>query len=672
MNSITKKDAGSGRLRIPRFSVILTLFATFLMGFYACSTTDQVQAPQEELLTPIHEIPAPSEDPRVGLAAGLFDAEEAIWNMNLLSNTPPPSDFVGSTNSDLAFYEHYAIQGNYNGFIIWDISDPANPDVVIDFLCPASQSDVSVYENLLFVSGEGLGGRLDCGTEGVESAVSDERLRGIRIFDISNIQEPEYLANVQTCRGSHTHSVLKDPDDDENIYIYVSGSATVRPEEELPGCTSAFPDEDPDSPLFRIEVIQVPLDDPASAAIANSPRIFENLEAPPTREMTEEQRQELEAARERGAFIGMYRGEERIIRGYMIRDFLQQIVEERGGSGQPTAADSTELRERLTEFIDARLARGGESSQALGPNQCHDITLYPDIGRAGGACEGYGLLLDISDPLNPVRIDAVADSNFAYWHSATFNNDGSTVLFTDEWGGGGQPKCRAEDPMEWGANAIYSINSNNEMRFESYYKMPAPQTAQENCVAHNGSLIPIPGRDIMVQSWYQGGVSVFDYTDPKNPIEIAFHDRGPISADQMASGGSWSIYWYNGVLVNSEISRGLDIFQLSPSPYLTENEIAASRTVELNQFNPQGQVQFNWPASYALAHAYLDQMSRNRDMTAAEISAARRSLHEAEQRSGSRKGAVLRSLAEKIESQASGSSEKVTKFTETVRNLASM
>lgn len=672
MNSITKKDIGSGRLQIPRFSVILTLFATFLMGFYACSTTDQVQAPQEELLTPIHEIAAPSEDPRVGLAAGLFDAEEAIWNMNLLSKTPPPSDFVGSTNSDLAFYDHYAIQGNYNGFVIWDISDPANPEVAVDFLCPASQSDVSVYENLLFVSGEGLGGRLDCGTEGVESAVSDERLRGIRIFDISNIQEPEYLANVQTCRGSHTHSILEDPDDDENIYVYVSGSATVRPEEELPGCTSAFPDEDPDSPLFRIEVIQVPLDDPASAAIANSPRIFEDLEAPPTREMTAEERQELEAAREEGAFIGMYRGEERVIRGYMIRDFLQQIVEERGGTGQPTAADSTELRERLTEFIDARLAPGGESSRALGPNQCHDITLYPDIGRAGGACEGYGLLLDISDPLNPVRIDAVADSNFAYWHSATFNNDGSTVLFTDEWGGGGQPKCRAEDPMEWGANAIYSINSDNEMRFESYYKMPAPQTAQENCVAHNGSLIPIPGRDIMVQSWYQGGVSVFDYTDPKKPIEIAYHDRGPVSADQMASGGSWSIYWYNGVLVNSEISRGLDIFQLSPSPYLTENEIAASRTVELNQFNPQGQVQFNWPASYALAHAYLDQISRNREMSVAEITAARRSLQEAEQRSGSRKSAVLRSLAEKIESQASASSEKVTKFAETVRGLASL
>lgn len=664
-------------VRIPNLTLLILITAVGVL-IHACSSTDQAQSPSdspsqtEELLTPIHEIPAPTDDPRVGLSAGLFDAEEAIWNMELLSTTPPPSDFIGSTNSDLAFKDNYAIQGNYNGFIVWDISNPEQPELVVDFLCPASQSDVSVYENLLFVSGEGLGGRLDCGTQGVESAVSEERLRGIRIFDISNIKEPEYIANVQTCRGSHTHSVLKDPDDDENIYVYVSGSATVRPEEELPGCTSAFPDEDPDSPLFRIEIIQVPLDDPASAAIANSPRIFEDLKAPPMRQLSEEEQRELEQARERGAFIGMYRGRERVIRSYMIRDFLQQIVEERGGTGSPTAADSTVLRERLNEFIDERLRPGGESSQALGPNQCHDITLYPEIGLAGGACEGYGLLLDISDPLNPERIDAVADSNFAYWHSATFNNEGSTVLFTDEWGGGGQPKCRAEDPMEWGANAIYTINSDNKMEFASYYKMPAPQTVQENCVAHNGSLIPIPGRDIMVQSWYQGGISVFDYTDPARPIEIAFHDRGPVSAEQMASGGSWSIYWYNGVLVNSEISRGLDILQLEPSPYLTANEIAASRTVELQQFNPQGQLHFSWPASYALAHAYLDQISRDRALSAEEITMARQHLNDSESRSGNRRGRMLTELADRIESLTDGGSEKVMSFTETVRELATM
>ncbi|MDZ7690347.1 MAG: hypothetical protein U5K69_04225 [Balneolaceae bacterium] len=200
--------------------------------------------------------------PREGLKAGLFDAEEAIWNLNMLSQTRPPKDFIGVTNSDLAFKDNYAFQGNYNGFMAWDISNPGNPSLVVDFLCPASQSDVSVYGNLLFVSGEGLGGRLDCGTEGVDKTVSEKRLRGIRIFDISDIKNPEYISNVQTCRGSHTHSVLKDPEDNENVYDDVSGSAPVRPEEELPGCSAAMPEDDPNSALFRIEVIKVLLDSP--------------------------------------------------------------------------------------------------------------------------------------------------------------------------------------------------------------------------------------------------------------------------------------------------------------------------------------------------------------------------------------------------------------------------
>ena len=671
MNSIENSNGVFVRPARARYTAILILLASALMGLYACSTTEQMQAPTEELLTPIQQISAPAEDPRVGLAAGLFDAEEAIWNMDMLSTTPPPADFVGSTNSDLAFYKNYAIQGNYNGFIIWDITNPEKPKVAVDFLCPASQSDVSIYENLLFVSGEGLGGRLDCGTEGVDEAISQDRLRGIRIFDISNIQEPEYLANVQTCRGSHTHSVLKDPNDDENVYIYVSGSAPVRPAEEMPECVNAMPEEDPNSSLFRIEVIKVPLNNPQDAAIASSPRIFEDLEAPPTHSLSPADLKRIREAEEQGAFVVEIGGSPRVIPDRFVNQLMGNVMEERGNeTGEPTAADSAALREQLPEIVAQMFGNG--DNEERGPNQCHDITLYPEIGLAGGACEGYGLLLDIKDPLNPQRIDAVADSNFAYWHSATFNNDGSTVLFTDEWGGGGQPKCRADDPMEWGANAIFSINDKNEMIFESYYKMPASQTEQENCVAHNGSMIPIPGRDIMVQSWYQGGISVFDYTDPKNPVEIAFHDRGPISADQMALAGSWSIYWYNGVLVNSEISRGLDIFQLKPSAYLTENEISASRTVELDQFNPQGQLRFSWPASYALAHAYLDQISRNRDLSAEEITAARQSLIESEQRSGRRQANMLRDLAERIDSQSVPGSEKITQFIETVRNLSEM
>ncbi|REL38515.1 hypothetical protein DYD21_00780 [Rhodohalobacter sp. SW132] len=651
--------------------LLLTFAAIF--GVYSCASSDITQQENDQpTIQPLSEIERPSPDPRVGLQAGLFDAEETIWNLNLLSATPPPEAFLGSWGTDLAFKDNYAIQGNYDGFIVWNISDPANPEVAIDFKCPASQSDVSVYGDLLFVSGEGLGGRLDCGTEGVRETVSADRLRGIRIFDISDMYNPEYIANVQTCRGSHTHSVLVDPNDDENVYVYVSGSAPVRPEEELPGCTTAFPDEDPDSPLFRIEVIKVPLANPQDAAIANSPRIFDGLEAPPVRELTAEEQERIEQAREQGRFVGEMMGRERVIPNGMARGFLQRLVSERDGEGEPTAADSAALQERLPEFIDEMLAARGRGSEALGPNQCHDITLYPEIGLAGGACEGLGLLLDISDPVNPVRIDAVADSNFSYWHSATFNNDGTTVLFTDEWGGGTQPKCREEDPYEWGANAIYSIE-NGEMVFQSYFKMDAPQTETENCVAHNGSMIPIPDRDIMVQSWYQGGINVFDFTDPKNPVEIAFHDRGPISAERVETGGSWSIYWYNGYLVNSEIARGLDIFELVPSEFITQNEIDAMHTVSMDYFNPQGQPKYSFPSSFALAKAYLDQLERNRELDISAINSIRRGVQEAENTNGSAQRRMLTELAGELENHAGSSSngDKVTKIANTLRDLAS-
>ena len=215
-------------------------------------------------------------------------------------------------------------------------------------------------------------------------------------------------------------------------------------------------------------------------------------------------------------------------------------------------------------------------------NQCHDITVFPEIGLAAGACSGNGILLDICDPVNPVRLDQVVDKNFAYWHSATFNNDGTKVIFTDEWGGGTRPRCRATDLPTWGADAIFDI-VDRKLRFEGYYKMPAPQTEQENCVAHNGSLIPVPGRDIMVQAWYQGGVSVFDFTDSANPVEIAFFDRGPIDAKQLVSGGYWSTYWYNGHIYGAEIARGIDVFRLKPSEHLSQNEIDAATLVRIDR-----------------------------------------------------------------------------------------
>ncbi len=610
---------------------------------------------------------APSPDPRVGLGAGLFDAEEAIWNMNMLSTTPPPEDFVGVTNSDLAFKDNYVFQGNYNGVIIWDVSNPTSPELVKDYLCPASQSDVSVYGDLMFISGEGTSGRLDCGTQGVEDAVSADRLRGIRIFDISDIHNPEYIHNVQTCRGSHTHSVLKDPDVDDKVWIYVSGSAGVRPDAELPGCSSMAPEDDPNSALFRIEVIEVPLDAPETASIVSSPRIFEDLVAPPTHGPAPADLREIEEAKARGAFVVELFGQERVLPDGFVAQFLAGFMEGRGG-GEASAADSAAFREALPGMIAARFGMPEEDDgPGRGPTQCHDITVYPEVGLAGGACEGYGLLLDISDPANPYRMDAVADSNFSYWHSATFNNDASKVLFTDEWGGGGGPKCREDDPVEWGANAHFSIED-GEMVFHSYFKLPAPQTSVENCVAHNGSLIPIPGRDVWVQAWYQGGISVIDWTDIANPYEIGFHDRGPVNAEQMGNGGSWSVYWYNGLIVSSEIARGLDVFELTPSGHLSENEIAAANTVVLDYLNAQGQPMYHWPATFHLAKAYVDQLERARGLSNSRIASIRSALNEAEGQSGSSRSSTLSNLANDLDGS---NDEKVQMLVDTIRSLAS-
>ena len=615
----------------------------------------------------------PTPDPRVGLAPGFFDAGEAIWNMRMLSTTPPEEPFVGSTNSDLAFTGNYAIQGNYNGIQVWDISDPANPTSVITYVCPASQSDVSVYRNLLFVSGEGTGGRLDCGDQRITEAVSHERLRGIRIFDISDIRNPEYVANVQTCRGSHTHTVLEHPGDEDNVYIYVSGSAQVRPPEELPGCSALSPDEDPNSALFRIEVIRVPVDNPRQAAIVSSPRIFQDLIAAPRHGLSPVDLAEIEAARAEGAIIAYRRGQPRVMGDRQARPMLDSIVAARGGDGEPTAADRAALQQFLDEQAAVELERAAEvpNEPRPGPTQCHDITVYPAIGLAGGACGGYGLLLDISDPANPFRLQAVADSNFSLWHSATFSNDGSKILFSDEWGGGGQPKCREGDPMEWGADAIFTIED-GQMVFQSYYKLPAPQSTLENCVAHNGSLIPIPGRDIMIQGWYQGGISLVDWTDPKNPVEIAYHDRGPLNAEQMQSAGSWSVYWYNGVIVNSEIARGLDILELTPSEALTQNEIDAANSVQLTHMNSQGQPIFEWPATFALARAYLDQLERLGGFGGAEIASARQALDGAEAATGSDRGDTLVALARTLREAAPGAADaaKVRDLMTAVRRLA--
>ena len=620
---------------------------------------------------------ASKTDPRVGLRAGLMDAQEAVWNMRVVSRTPPSAKFVGITNSDLAFTGPYAIQGSYAGYQIWDISNPSQPTLKTAYYCPASQSDVSVYKNLLFVSGEGLTGRLDCGGQGVKDTVSMDRLRGLRIFDITDISNPKNVGNVQTCRGSHTHTVVIDPKDPDNAYVYISGSSRVRSPNELPGCVSATPDKDPNSALFRIEVIKVPLAHPEQAAIISSPRIFNDLVAPArhgeTKEDVAEAAKEAAAARAKGAFTATVMGEEMVLPGFIVNPMLDSVVKARNGTGAPTAADSAALKTALPDIIKkvfASQAPAGNGPRP-GPTQCHDITVYPAIGLAGGACEGYGFLLDIRDPAHPKRIGAVADSNFSYWHSATFNNDGTKILFSDEWGGGGQPKCRATDKHEWGADAIFTL-TDGKMAFQSYYKMPAPQTAQENCVAHNGGLVPIPGRDVMIQSWYQGGLSLFDWTDAAHPKEIAFFDRGPVDSTRMANGGSWSVYWYNGVMVSSEIARGLDIVELVPSAFISQNEIDAAKTVHLDYLNTQGQPKIVWPPSFALARSYVDQLERSKGLAGGRISAVRQALVGAEQASGPQRKDALTQLAAQLDTDASKSADapKVQKLADAVRALA--
>ncbi len=620
---------------------------------------------------------APSADPRVGLRAGWMNAAEAAWNLRVVSRTPPSPQFINQStpgdfrliNSDMSFVGPYVIQGNFSGYQVWDISEPSHPTLYTTYVCPGSQSDVSVYRKLMFVSGEALNGRTDCGSQGVPDSVSHERLRGIRIFDITDIAHPRYLTNVQTCRGSHTHTVVTSPYDTANVYIYVSGTAPVRSPTELTGCSSAPPEEDPNSALFRIEVIQVPLATPERAHIVSSPRIFDSLAAPARHG---EAPQDVAAAasaateaRARGAFTATVNGLEIILPPLFIDPMLDSIVRARQGTGAPTGVDSAALRMALPGIVERLVNPPASRHRAHpGPTQCHDITVYPAIGLAGGACAGYGFLLDIRDVTHPKRIGAVADSNFSFWHSATFNNDGTKILFTDEWGGGLQPRCRKTDKYEWGADAIFTLTG-NIMTFKSYYKMPAPQTRNENCVAHNGSLIPIPGRDVMVQAWYQGGISVFDWTDPAQPREIAYFDRGPMDSTKLVGAGSWSAYWYNGYIVSSEIARGLDVLELRPSELISQNEIDAAKLVHFDYLNVQDQPRLIWPASFVVPRAYLDQLARSNGLAPDQVAAARDALARAERFSGEQRRAALTQLARQLNGDAQGAADQVK-----VRTLA--
>ena len=648
---------------------VRALASAALVGVAACAGSTPSTTP-----TPSPRY-TPTTDPRVGLKAGLLDAGEAVSNLKVTAKAVSPEGFLGITNSDLAFTGNYAIQGNYNGPVIWDITNPNQPKLVTAYPCPASQNDVSVYRNLMFMSAEAQNGRTDCMPGGVRETVSPIRMRGVRIFDISDIRTPKLVANVQTCRGSHTHTVLEDPKDKDNVYIYVSGSSGIRPKEELARCAGDLSADDPNSSRLRIEIIKVPLANPAQASVVGNANIFAGLKEPPRHGLSDAdkaaQAGQIAEARARGAIIvrNPQSGADMVMSPRQMGPVLDSIVKARGGTGTPTAADSAQLRRDAQAYINRTFSvvAGGDGSVSE-RSQCHDITVYPALGLAGGACEGHGLLLDISDPVNPRRLDAVADSNFAYWHSATFSNDGTKLLFSDEWGGGSSPKCRDGDKPEWGANAIFTIE-NGKLKFQSYYKIPVYQTSLENCVAHNGSLIPIPGRDVMVQAWYQGGISVFDWTDPAKPFEIASFDRGPVDATRMVSGGSWSVYWYNGAIVSSEIARGLDIAQMVPSEFVTQNEIDAANTVKWDYLNAQGQPQISWPPSFPLAKAYTDQLERKGCVNTTRIGAIRSQIATAERASGAARNTALSGLVRDLEQDRSCDPKKVDLLKKALQDL---
>jgi hypothetical protein len=580
-----------------------------------------------------------ANDPRAKLTPGMYDAGEAAMGINHLMLLKKPDAFqLGSddpdspnvnkslgligvsdpskmpkplklvlaqlafANSDLAFQGNHLFQGNFYGVSIYDISNPAKTTLLTSMVCPGGQGDVSVYKNLMFMSVEMPNGRLDCGKQGFPPnppppagqenqpslpAAQKDRFRGVRIFDIADIKNPKQVAAVQTCRGSHTHTLVVDPNDKNNVYIYVSGTSFVRQNEELAGCSGEAPDKDPNTALFRIEVIKVPLAAPQNAQVVASPRVFID---PRT-----------------GALNGLNNGGTH------------------GKNGLDKPSDT---------------------------NQCHDITVYSAIGLAAGACSGNGILLDIKDPVHPKRVDAVNDPNYSYWHSASFSNDGKKVVFTDEWGGGLGARCRANDPNKWGADAVFRLKD-NKLSFASYYKLPAAQTDSENCVAHNGSLIPVPGRDIEVQAWYQGGISVMDFTDAEHPVEIAYFDRGPIDPKMLVLGGDWSAYWYNGHIYASEIARGLDVFELSPTKFLTQNEIDAAKAVRVAELNVQNQEKIEWPRQLVVAEAYVDQLERSQGLPADRIAALRKAIQSAETSHMNRgELAKLKNLAPSLEKSA--------------------
>ncbi|MGY1607539.1 LVIVD repeat-containing protein [Geodermatophilus sp. SYSU D00700] len=432
-------------------------------------------------------------------------------NLRLISSTPKSGIAAGQDayNSDLAFVDGYAIQGNYNGFSVWDVRRPGSPTLVGQAACLGAQNDVSVYGDIVITSTDSRRVSDDCDAPALtRPATSDptaDYWEGIRVWSIADKSNPQLLTSVETDCGSHTNTLVPDPAHGRML-VYVSSY----------GPSAA--QKDCQTPHDKISIVAVPDADPASAAVVAEPVLFPD-----------------------GGFAG------------------------------------------ATTAPDEAFPTGRVRSATSG---CHDITAYPEKGIAAGACMGQGVLMDISDPLNPQVTSSVTDENFTFWHSATFDNDATKVVFTDELGGGGAPTCNPTIGDELGANAVYDIVDGQLVK-RSYFKIPRTQTNEENCVAHNGSLIPnTQGRDIMVQAWYQGGISVWDFTDSANPREIAWFDRGPVSADQLVLGGSWSAYFYDGLVYSSDIQQGFDVLKLN------DPAIAGAGSDRTGTLNPQSQTRY--------------------------------------------------------------------------------
>ena len=601
-------------------------------------------------------------DPRNGLKPGRYDAGVAASGLKLVSFSKKPPAFDSTAglrfiNSDLAFRDHYVYQGNFAGFMIWDVKNPAKPVLVATEQCITAQGDPSIVGHLLFISAEGGGNRKDCANTGIkDTSDHTSHMTGVRIFDVADPAHPKLVKNVETCKGSHTHTLIPDPKDKGVVYLYVSGSQGARPSVELAGCNNGEDPNDTTNSLYRLDIIKVPLAHPENATVVGGARIFTGLG------QAAESQARKDAQANRGARGG------------------------RGGRGAEGAAA-------------AARAFGFRPDPSKGPWNCHDVTAYPDMHLLAGACASYGLLVDISNPLKPVRVGEKADTNFSLWHTAVFSNDASKVVFTDEWGGGTQPMCQATSMMEMGGNAILTISADKKYTQHAYFKIPTAQSALENCVSHNGGLLPVPGRDLMVQGWYQGGIDISDFTDPDHPYEVAYFDRGPVDspsdtmnvvaagspaggaatpaggrAFRSTIGGSWGAYYWNGYIYSSELARGFDVLELTPTDKLSANEIAAAKLVRFVQYNPQSQPHIVWPAAFPVIRSYLDQIVRDNGLASDKTASIAKALDAAEKEKGAARGASLTRLATEVDGDVAGAKDqkRVKAMSSEIKRLAAV